>query len=423
MNADISMYINREIACSCGKVHFCPITDVVVRSGALEELAQRTEAYRKIFVVADGNTWAVCGETVWNALAGRVSGRLIYEREGVLVPDEPAMAELSGALPEEADFVLGVGSGVINDLCKYVSFKRGLECGIVATAPSMDGYASSGAAMIVGGMKVTYTMHPPKLIVADVDVVKNAPMDMIRAGYGDIIGKYSSLNDWRLSNLMTGEYFCPEIHDLVLAVTDDIRDSVKAIIGREEEAIAKLMRALILIGVTLSLVGSTRPGSGSEHHLSHFFEIVGLTRSEPYFVHGTDVAYSTIVTAGMREKIAAMEKPVFRAEAKEAREAAWQRIYGPVAGEVVALQQEAGCYERNLRPAYAEKWDEIRALMAECPTAEACGKMFEDAGYRLADFEKLYGREKIHDAELYGKDLKNRYSVLWLYYELFSGEA
>ena len=421
MELNVSDYCNREIHCACGHTHYCPIEAVVVRDGALAELDALTAGYERILLAADENTWAACGGDVAARLGEKVSRRLIWRREGRLVPDERAVAELEGALGEGIDLILGVGSGVINDLCKYVSWKRDLTYGIVATAPSMDGYASSGAAMIVDGMKVTYTTRPPRFILADTAVVRNAPLDMIRAGYGDIIGKYSSLNDWRLSHLVTGEYFCQSICDLVRDVTDEIRARAERIVTRDDEAVGYLTKALILIGVTLSLLGSTRPGSGSEHHLSHFFEIVGLARHEPHFDHGTDVAYATVVTARMRERIAALAAPVFRPEAEADRLAAWKRVYGPVADEVAALQAEAGSYGRDLTDIYREKWPRIRALLGECPPARDFEVMLTRAGYRLEAFEEMYGAQKIRDAALYGKDLKNRYSVLWLYYALFSG--
>lgn len=72
----------------------------------------------------------------------------------------------------------------------------------------MDGYASSGAAMIIGNMKVTYNAHVPEAIIGDVDVLKEAPMEMIQSGYGDIIGKLSCLNDWKLSVVVNDEFFC-----------------------------------------------------------------------------------------------------------------------------------------------------------------------------------------------------------------------
>ncbi len=419
MKLDIGKYVDRRIECSCGHTHYCPISNVVVESGALESLPALMAPYNKIVLVADTNTWATCGEKVESLLSGKIANKLVYVREGLLVPDEHAVAELSTAMPEDCDFVVGIGSGVINDICKYVTFEKKMDYAIIATAPSMDGYASSGAAMIMYGMKITYTTHPPKMIVADIDILKNAPMDMIRAGYGDIIGKYSALNDWRLSKLINDEYFCQEIYDLVMDVTNNIRDMVAGIVAREDAAIEYLTKALVLIGVTLSLLGSTRPGSGSEHHLSHFFEIVGLIHDQPYFLHGTDVAYSTVVTAGMREEIVKLEKPVFTAVPREQRLAAYDRIFGSFAGEVKKIQDDAGSYERDLTPAYTEKWNEIVEILAECPTVQQITDMFTAAGFPMEAFEEMYGKEKIRDASFYGKDLKDRYSVLWLYYALF----
>lgn len=421
MNYNLSDYCNRKIRCSCGREHFCPISDIVICSGALDRLPEILHGYRKIFLAADTNTWNACGKRVYELLKNQCAGQLVFVCDGALVPDEDAIRTLSETLPDDTDLILGIGSGVINDLCKYIAWERKLESGIVATAPSMDGFASSGAAMIIGGMKVTYTVQPPKYIVADIDIVKNAPMDMIRSGYGDIIGKYSSLNDWELSSLICGEHFCREVYDLILQTTDEIRTLASGIAAREEFAIEQLTKALVLIGITLSLVETTRPGSGSEHHLSHFFEIVGLIRKQKHFPHGTDVAYNTILTAGMRERICRMEEPCFCQESEEDRDSAWERIYASVAEEVRILQREAGSYERDLTPVYRENWQEIRRILAKCPSAAECDEMMCAVGLSFPECERLYGRQKIQDAMLYGKDLKNRYSMLWLYYSLFSG--
>ena len=421
MHLDISAYCGKEINCTCGRTHFCNLGEVVVEKGALSHLPRLTEKYQRILLVADQNTYAACGQKAQEILGSKIADTLVFTCEGFLVPDEKAVAEVEKHLPG-IDFVVGVGSGVINDICKYITFNHQLQYMIVATAPSMDGFASSGAAMIMGGMKITYTTHAPTYIVADVDVIKNAPLDMIRSGYGDIIGKYSSLNDWKLATLINREHFCPDIYKLVYEVTEETRRQVKNIIARDDEAIAFLTKALVLIGVTLTLLGSTRPGSGSEHHLSHFFEIVGLIHDQPYFLHGTDVAYSTVVTAGMREKICRLAAPAFTDVPREKRLAAYDRIYGDFAKEVLKIQEEAHSYEKDRNAQYEIVWPEIIHILSECPSAEEITQTFLDAGYDMAAFENLYGKEKIRDAQVYGKDLKDRYSVLWLHYALFGEE-
>ena len=167
---------------------------------------------------------------------------------------------------------------------------------------------------------------------------------------------------------------------------------------------------------------TTRPGSGSEHHLSHYFEITGLIRNRPYFLHGTDVGYSTVVTAAMRERICAIRTPKFHTVSAETRLSAYDRIYGPCAREVAELQREAGRYDKSVTALYTEKWQEVLAILRECPTAAEIEQMLLSVGFDLSAFARMYGTDCIEDGKLWGKDLKDRYSVLWLYFDLFASE-
>ena len=416
----LSDIINKDLVCSCGRTHRCDIRSVRIGQGVLNELPTLTDA-KAILLVSDQNTDALCGDRVRALLGDRIKAhRLFNTGKELLVPDEDAVKAVEAVMTEEIDFVLGIGSGVINDICKYVSYGKGIPCGIIATAPSMDGFASSGAAMIFDGMKVTFTTHAPDLILGDTDILCAAPADMIAAGFADIIGKYSALNDWKLSELINGEYLCPFVYDLVMSKTNEVRDLAPALMRREPEAIATLTEILVMIGVCLTLLSTTRPGSGSEHHLSHYFEITGLIRNRPYFLHGTDVGYSTVVTAAMRERICAIKDPIFHTVPTETRLAAYERIYGPCAEEVADLQREAGRYDRSVTAAYAAKWQEVLAILGECPTAAEIEQMLLSVNFDLSAFEKMYGADCIADGKLWGKDLKDRYSVLWLYFDLFA---
>ncbi|MBQ9783492.1 MAG: iron-containing alcohol dehydrogenase [Clostridia bacterium] len=414
--------LNRELICDCGRTHRCDIDRVEIRAGALSCLPDTLKEYHRILLVADRNTYPLCGDTVLALLGDRVESVCLFKQEEILVPDEESIAAIEAKITGETDMILGIGSGVINDLCKYTSFYHGLRCGIVATAPSMDGYASSGAAMILKGMKVTHTTHAPSLILGDTDILRNAPMEMIRSGYADIIGKYSALCDWKLSELVNGEYLCPTVYDLVMDRTNRIRALARDIAGRKPEAIRELMETLVLIGVTLTLLSTTRPGSGSEHHLSHYFEITGLLTGQPYFLHGTDVGYSTIVTAKLRQELCAVQAPTFATLSDGTRERCYQAIYGSLWEEVRDLQNEAGRYAHPIEETYREKWEEIRAILRECPTADEIAEMLTDCGFDLSLFEKQYGREKIRNGVWFAKDLKDRYSVLWLYDAMFCTE-
>ena len=294
----------------------------------------------KAIVIADKNTWRVAGEEVYKHLvdAGiEVSKHIIQQDE--FHAEWCYVMEVEEAAKEAGAIMVSVGSGVINDLCKYVSHKHDLYYYIVATAPSMDGYASDGAAMITGGMKVTYKAGLPRAIIADTEVLCNAPIDMLKAGYGDIIGKFSALNDWKLSNCVNGEYFCQYIYDLTLEQIDTTLRLANGILERREESIKALMEALVIIGIMMSFAGSSRPASGSEHHLSHFFEITGIITNSQYLAHGLDVAYSTVVTAEIRENILANRFP--------------SKIYRP--DEAQHLQKMEEIYIRKIRKVEEDK--------------------------------------------------------------------
>jgi len=308
---------------------------------------------------------------------------------------------------------------VIQDLCKCVSFQEKLPYHIIATAPSMDGYASVGAAMIIGGMKVTYTAHVPEVIIGDIDILKDAPMDMIKSGYGDILGKYSCLNDWKLSKVVRGEYFCQYVYDLTFDMLYKTKDLGPALLQRDPDAIQTLMEAIIGVGVCMALVGNSRPASGSEHHLSHFFEITGIVDDTPYFMHGTDVAYSCVYTEKLREELLALDKaPENTRLSREAWEAEIRRIYTKIADEVIALQDKMGWYQEDRWPTYSAKWEEIKDVLREVPSSEELTNYLKSIEMDVAEFEKLYGREKIENALKFAKDLKDRYTVLWMYYDL-----
>jgi glycerol-1-phosphate dehydrogenase [NAD(P)+] len=183
------------------------------------------------------------------------------------------------------------------------------------------------------------------------------------------------------------------------------------------------MEALVVIGILMSFAGSSRPASGSEHHLSHFFEITGIVKDRPYFPHGIDVAYSTVITAGVREKILAKPFPekIYRPERAE-YEKEMARIYKEVADGFIQLQDKIGNYKADRAKIYLEKEKEIRAIFEKMPSAKEIEAMLAKVEMDMKEFYDLYGAEKIRDAVLFAKDIKDRYSALWVNYDYYGGE-
>ena len=438
----------RGVDCDCGRHHSCAIGAVYVERNVAARLPKLCEGYSSILLVADENTYGVSGAGVETYVGSKIADRVIFTGKTVLIPNEDAI-ETVYAHMEAIDLIVGIGSGVIQDLCKYVSHTKGVPYYIVATAPSMDGYASSGAAMITGGMKVTYSAKVPDAILADTDVIKDAPMDMIQAGYGDIIGKYSALNDWKLGAAVNDEYFCPFIYGLTMDMVKKVLPLNEKLLARDGESVQLLMEALVFVGIAMSFAGSSRPASGSEHHLSHFFEITGIVHKQayfrpasgsehhlshyfeitgivdgtPYLPHGIDVVFSTAITSRIREKLVKAQWPAkqFR-QSDEEYAAELGRTYKSVAQGCMDLQAKLGTYEQDRVSVYKAKEEALKAILAEVPTGAEIEKILLGIGLNIDDFFKFYGEEKIRDAVRYAKDLKDRYSVLWMYYDLFGVE-
>lgn len=410
------------VSCECGVQHTCNIKYVYIEKGAVSRLNYICKDYKNVLLVADGNTYKAAGALTENALNDKALKKVIFKGNEILVPNEAAIEAVTENL-SQTDIIIGIGSGVIQDLCKYVSHQSGIPYIIVATAPSMDGYASTGAAMILGGMKVTCPAGLPLAIVADTAVLAQAPMDMLKAGFGDIIGKFSALNDWKLSKAINNEYFCDYIYNVTHNQIKLTLDLAGGILKRDEKSVEALMKALVIIGIMMSFAGSSRPASGSEHHLSHFFEITGIIDNTEYFSHGIDVAFSTVITARLRERLlkADFGGTLYRLPDNDYINKI-TAIYKEVANGCIALQKKVGNYNANRIKLYKEKQTQIKEILKEMPTACEIEKMLSLVKLDMADFYKLYGKEKINNAVLYAKDLKDRYTVLWLYYDLLGKE-
>ncbi len=412
----------KGIDCSCGQHHSCDIKEVFIEENAQKRLVKLCSQYKSIVLVADENTYSVSGNNTEKYIKEKIENRVIFEGFPLLIPDEKAIERINDSITDNTDLIVGIGSGVIQDLCKYCANENGIRYIIVATAPSMDGYASTGAALITGGMKVTYKANVPLAILADTNVIANAPFDMIKAGYGDIIGKFSALNDWKLSAVINDEYFCENLYEMTMSVTKDVLALAEGIKNRDFNAVKSLMEALVLVGIFMSFAGSSRPASGSEHHLSHFYEITGIIFNRPYFPHGIDVAYSTIITAKIREKLlnADFNKPIFRLDKNDYKKKL-NDVYGIIAKDCEELQEKCNAY--NIDRHYKEKEKEIKKVLSICPTAKEIEQMLSVVGFDIKEYYDLYGKEIIQTAVSYAKELKDRYTVLWIYYDLFGEQS
>ncbi len=305
LDRPISQWAGMEYSCACGKSHKVDIQAIRVGSGVIQELPGilRDLGASHIFLVADNYTYEAAGRQVEQLLdqAGLAYHKRVFQTETPLVPNEYALGSVLAAMTSQDDMLLAVGSGTLNDVTKYVSARTGVPYVIAATAPSMDGYASTVAPTILDGFKTTLPAVYPAAIVADVDILKDAPMPMLTAGFGDIIGKFTSLADWRLSHQLNGEYYCPEVAGVIEAAVETCAANAQALAQREPQAIQAVTEALILSGLAMGMVGVSRPASGAEHQMAHYWEMDALRRGEEHPLHGNAVGVGTVLAASLYE--------------------------------------------------------------------------------------------------------------------------
>ncbi len=431
-NFRIQDYLGQEFECSCGRRHTTQLRHVEMSEGALFALPDlvKKQGYRQVFLVADRHTWLAAGRQTQELL--RRAGILVLShilKDDELVPNEKTMGELLVAFNPGCDLILAVGSGTLNDIGKSLSYKLGRPYYIVATAPSMDGYASVGAALIISNLKTTYDTHPPEAIIADLTVLANAPMEMIAAGVGDIVGKYTCLCDWRISNLINDEYHCPVIEEMVRLSIAQVENNLDQIKSRSPLAVRHITEALILTGIAMSFVGNSRPASGSEHHISHFWEMKFLFEGRQPVLHGTKVGIGTVAVTRLYEML--LQTPVdfekARRHARDFRFAQWEehmrRTYGIAAPEVIALEKRVGknSPEKHARriAVIQERWPQLQQLIRELlPPSQQIAGLLSDIGAPVNPFAVGVDQETIADSILAAKEVRDRYSLLQLLWDL-----
>jgi len=252
------------------------------------------QGYRQILLVADDHTYAAAGEQLMGLLeAAGVKTRVVLiqpDAQGDVVADEIALVQLLLEIrPDETGALLAVGSGTIHDIVRFAAHKTGKPFVSVPTAPSVDGFTSAGAPLIVRGVKKTVPAVPPVAIFADLDILMAAPQRLVAAGFGDMLGKYTSLFDWKFSHLTAGEPYDEQAAAITERALRSCVSHAEAIGARTEEGIRALMTALIESGIAMLLFGQSHPASGAEHHLSHYWEMEYLRQGRRALLHGAKV--------------------------------------------------------------------------------------------------------------------------------------
>lgn len=358
------------------------INPLLVEAGAVQAVAPylKEQRYSRVIVAADAITYEIAGKKLEEAIAAlgiSVHITLIKpDRQGDVIADEASIVQLLLDIQQNrAEVVISAGSGTIHDISRYAAYTAGIPFVSVPTAPSVDGFNSKGAPIIIRGEKKTIAAIGPDAIFADLEILANAPAAMVAAGFGDMLGKYTSLLDWSFGASEGGEPYSEAVAEITRIALNKCVEHVPQIASRDQEGIRVLIEALIESGLAMLLFGQSHSASGAEHHLSHFWEMEYIRLGKRQLLHGAKVGVACAEITKLYHRLAAEESGLaFTANPQKVREAiaalpdemairGWlKQVGGPSTTEELGVDAEL--LKRSLQEAHQVRLNRCTLLRA-----------------------------------------------------------
>lgn len=370
--------------CSCGRKHEMTTDFCVVESGCLKKMDEYLAQ-----AGMSGFCAVVYDENTYKAAEGV---RPAADQEIVLNPEhlhatEKAVAQVLEQLSPKAQYLIAVGAGTIHDITRYCAHEREIPFISCPTAASVDGFCSSVAAMTWYGCKKTMPARAPRFVVADLDIIAKAPLFLARSGFGDMVGKYVALSDWKIAAVVTGEFYCEEISEMMEKATAAVLESAKGITERNMEAFEKLTYGLLMSGLAMQLMGNSRPASGAEHHVSHLIETapesMGISSDA---LHGEKVGVATILASAEYHRLAGIKEIKWR-DYPGLEESFILETFGEELGKGLIEENRQDCAQGITKEMLAAHWEEVCAIIDKIPGPDQLRSLYRQIGAKaeLAD--------------------------------------
>lgn len=433
MAFQLEHWLGKEYECECGNIHPIVLKEAVIDHDAYSQLAAYCErnGLKDLYMVCDQNTWNAAGKQLLEILEQspvKCTPVYIYENErGEVVADEQTIIDLMVQVSARTDAVLAVGAGTLHDIVRFVTYKMGLRFLSVPTAPSVDGFVSTGAPIVLRGFKQTVPCHCPEGIFADPAVLSEAPAAMVAAGFGDMLGKFTSLADWKLGRLLQGEALCEKAEAMTRWAVQVCVSNRDAIRSRTPEGMKLLLEALIFSGISMLMAGSSRPASGGEHHLSHFWEMKGLLAGKKAVLHGAKVGVACLKTAELYERTAQLTAEEVQERLQtysplepEEERAVIANVFGSIAPQLIRENglasdtASSASSDAALLAGLQDKWEQIQAIAAEVPSSHEMKQWLLDMDGPVTTEELGLPQEWVDQALSNAHYIRKRYTILRL---------
>ena len=418
-------------SCPCGREHIFT-SKIILERGAIHRLPSllKEETWKHVFLIADQHTYIAAANLVVESLSKNDINvkTYIFEEENV-EPDEASVGRAIMNFDPTCDVIIAVGSGVINDIGKIVANVSRKPYIIVGTAPSMDGYASATSSMTLEGLKMSLNSKCADIIIGDLDVLCNAPIKMMLSGLGDMLAKYISICEWRISHLITGEYYCEEIAGLVRDALRKCVNNANGLLNRDEEAVKAVFEGLVICGAAMKFAGLSRPASGIEHYFSHIWDMRGVEFHTPVELHGLQCAVGTLLSLSLYEKIKTTtpdkEKALRYAKAYDfdAWSGTLRAFLGKGAESMIRAEAKEQKYDllkhKERLTLIIEKWDDILQIIdEELPAPTELESLFNKIGLPKTPAEIGIDESNLATTFQATKDIRDKYVLSRLCWDL-----
>ena len=398
--------------CSCGMHHDTTIRDIRIGSGLVHQVGnilKENNFPKKLLLVADKNTLNAAKGIV-ESLAGFDITYHIYD--DLRVAEMRHVEELEALVKDQEIGILSVGTGSVNDPCRMAASRQDKMLCIFATAPSMDGFASYNAPLVQDGFKITYGAKSPEVVIGDTAILAKAPIELKAAGFGDMMAKYVGLIDWQISHLLTGEYYCEAIADLVRKAVDDLMAMADKVTANDEHTAGKIFEALLMTGIAMSFTQNSRPASGAEHMISHLIECVQLRDNIIPNFHGDDVGVATLTVLKYYNELANRSAITGQKEQVD-----WDTVYqffDNMAEEVRKMNEPDNIVDQVDPKKLQECWPEVVEIIKGMPSYEKVYAAMKTAGCKLT-YEDIGKPKKLfEDCFYYAPYIRRRLTLLRL---------
>ncbi len=397
---DIKKIIDELQNCPCGREHKAFTERVEIGSGLVKEVGRilSEENFPKnILLVADKTTLSVSDGILESLSKSGFEVKLqIYDEMKYARIEQVREIE---ALSADVDGILSVGTGSLNDICRVAAFYAKKDFCIFATAPSMDGFASDTAPIITGNFKESKFVEQPRIIIADTKILANAPTELKAAGFGDMVAKYIGIFEWRLAHLLIGEYYCESIANMSLEAVGRMVALADKVTAKDEETAGAIMEALVLSGLAMKLAGCSRPASGAEHVISHYWECYKLARGIWPEFHGKKVGVASLILTGIIHNLVDRLEEIETTEDKTD----WEQVYAAFDESQIAdvKRLNSPTITDDVDPErLREIWPQVRRIAREVlPAREELEALMRTAGCALTT-EEIHVSEELFELGL-----------------------